>query len=431
MSSSLENRQAAPLPTPSSGAPHDLQVLNDPNPPHKKSVYSRRRWVLVAIITLALISAGGGYLAGRLTQSPAQVAAKTAPPPANMLTAKVQQGPITSGLVMRGTVSAVGAFDVAAKAPEKVITEITLKPGDTVNNGSVIAELNGRPLIAITGDVSLYRDLPPGATGKDVRRFQQALGTLTRGVRVTGTVDDQTQQALRRVYKARKYPAPTIELPPEPQPPEPQPPAQAQPRENPTDSAPPAPAPARTGTPVLMAEFVSIPALPATILTAHNQLGPQPEGPLVTLATNNLTTTSVIPKHAEGTIDVGQQVTLLNERTGKTRPASVTELGEHKSEQGQTQQTAIISTTETLPLDWNGLDIRVSLTEAAAKPDALHVPTSAIITDANSVTKVIVVTDTERREVPVTLGATGAGRTQITPVGGSLVAGDDVLVGKS
>ncbi|MBK6309156.1 MAG: hypothetical protein IPF42_00705 [Candidatus Microthrix sp.] len=78
----------------------------------------------------------------------------------------------------------------------------------------MILEVGNRPVIALVGDLPMYRDLGPGDLGDDVRLIEEALGRLGYFAKAADdTWDADTSAALDRLYTDRKF-AP-IGAPPE------------------------------------------------------------------------------------------------------------------------------------------------------------------------------------------------------------------------
>ncbi|WP_066466258.1 peptidoglycan-binding protein [Sanguibacter suarezii] len=98
---------------------------------------------------------------------------------------------------------------VAAAAGRTIVTGVIAGPGSVLRPGQVLAEVSGRPLIALNLPFDLYRDLAPGDSGPDVRALQQAL--IDTGV-LTGPVDGQfgarTSAAIRALYAQNSVTAP-------------------------------------------------------------------------------------------------------------------------------------------------------------------------------------------------------------------------------
>lgn len=144
---------------------------------------ARRIKVLVALVTaMALTSVATWLVAERTLRSPAQVAAEAEPPEPGLVTAPVEERTITSEVVARGTVvfdepteiELSGQPDVDGEA---VVTRAPQADAE-VAEGDVLAEVSGRPVLALAGELPAYRDLRPGVSGDDVAQLQQGLARL-------------------------------------------------------------------------------------------------------------------------------------------------------------------------------------------------------------------------------------------------------------
>lgn len=172
-----------------------------------------RRWV-IAVAVGAVVLTGTGVGASLLIKSPAQAAADSAPPPADVLTAPVDKRVLRSSVILRGTVVAGQSLDVtpvAAGAGDggttPTVTKTPLKAGDAVLAGKPLIEVSGRPVIALPGALPVYRDLKPGAEGDDVTQLQRALAGLGHGTAPdpSGTYGPGTKGAVSKLYASLGY----------------------------------------------------------------------------------------------------------------------------------------------------------------------------------------------------------------------------------
>ncbi|MFE2721367.1 peptidoglycan-binding protein [Kitasatospora sp. NPDC059327] len=144
----------------------------------------RRRLLLVVVVVAATAVSTAGLAASLVIRSPAQAAAETAPPPADVLTAVVERRVLTDSVVLRGQVGAGRTVEVAPTGSggpagaRPVVTKLPVRAGDQVAAGQSVLEVAGRPVFALRGELPVYRDLRPGAAGQDVEQLQQALKAL-------------------------------------------------------------------------------------------------------------------------------------------------------------------------------------------------------------------------------------------------------------
>lgn len=173
---------------------------------------ARRRVArLGTAVTVVVAVAAAGWFAGSRVRSPADAAASRRPPTPSPITVPVERRSISDELVRRGSVR----FDqvtplslagpVGGESGPQVVTRVPAL-GDEVTEGSVILEVNGRPVFVLQGDQPVYRTLGPGATGKDVEQLEAALQRLgfDPGA-IDGTYDQSTAAAVQRLYEAKGH----------------------------------------------------------------------------------------------------------------------------------------------------------------------------------------------------------------------------------
>jgi len=153
------------------------------------------------VILSSLVSWGA---ASRI-RSPAEVAARTAPPAPSAITVPVEKKVLSSDVVIRGTVR-YGAPQSVLLPPSSIrkgnaILTSAPEKGKDLTEGSVAFTVSGRPALVLQGAVPAYRDIGPGAVGDDVRQLQEALGRLGfRPGRTDGVYDDRTGLAVAAWY---------------------------------------------------------------------------------------------------------------------------------------------------------------------------------------------------------------------------------------
>ncbi|MCU7823721.1 peptidoglycan-binding protein [Kitasatospora sp. DSM 101779] len=339
----------------------------------------RRRRALLAVAASAALVACGGLGAAGLVKSPAERAADTAPPPGSVLTAEAAMKVLTRSTVTRGQVYPPTRYDVtpAPSSPEITqlyVSALSVKAGDAVANGQLLAEVSGRPLFVLKGAVPAYRDLKPGASGSDVAQLQAALAELghLRGGDAEGEYGPGTARAVTDFYRQIGHPAPTAgaaaaqavdaakravdadqrtvdELKSR----------QSAPAAPPSDGASAAPsdqagqsvlpdlaaqldeaerklsddraalarAEEADGPVVPAGEAVFLPVLPAAVTAVNAAVGGPVAGPLLSLTSGDLVVTGQLtPGQAPG-IAPGMAVEILAENTGTVVRGKVAELG--------------------------------------------------------------------------------------------------------
>jgi peptidoglycan hydrolase-like protein with peptidoglycan-binding domain len=141
----------------------------------------RIRLLYVALIAVAS-AAAGAYLAGTRIESPADVAARTAPPQPSPILVPVEERVLSADVVTRGTVRfelplAIALAPSTLKSGPGLVTTLPLR-NTQLNEGDVILTASGRPVFVLQGKVPAYRDLTPGLSGQDVSQLIEALKRL-------------------------------------------------------------------------------------------------------------------------------------------------------------------------------------------------------------------------------------------------------------
>lgn len=182
-----------------------------------RSPLDRGRRLVVAVVASAVLLTAAGAATTALIKSPAQAAAETAPPPADVLTAPVEKRVLTSSVILRGTVVAGQTVDVtpsgAGEGGSPVVTKLPLSSGSSVRAGTLLAEVSGRPVIALRGTLPVYRDLKPGSEGADVTQLQRSLRDLGHPTAPdpSGEFGAGTKTAVTSLYRSLGYdPLPAV-----------------------------------------------------------------------------------------------------------------------------------------------------------------------------------------------------------------------------
>jgi peptidoglycan hydrolase-like protein with peptidoglycan-binding domain len=167
---------------------------------------SRKRIsTLVIVLGLVVIVAVVGWIAGSNIITPAEAAARTAPPTPAPILVPVEERVLTSDVVTRGTARygrplVISIVLSAVKSSAGIITTLPVR-NTQLNEGDVALTASGRPVFVLQGDIPTYRDLVPGISGDDVRQLENAL--QRQGFdpgRVDGTYDEQTSAAVSAWY---------------------------------------------------------------------------------------------------------------------------------------------------------------------------------------------------------------------------------------
>ena len=161
---------------------------------------------LVFVALLAVVS----WVAGSKIQTPAEAAARTAPPTPSPILVPVEKRILNSDIITRGT-ARFGLPESISLAPSPLKPEvgvITTLPtqGDQFNEGEVLVTASGRPVFLLQGVIPAYRDLVPGLSGEDVRQLETALKRLKFDPGpVDGVYDAETSTAVDDWYASAGF----------------------------------------------------------------------------------------------------------------------------------------------------------------------------------------------------------------------------------
>src|SRR5215475_1677367 len=137
----------------------------------------KRLSVLWAVLGLVGGMAFGAWYTGSRIQSPAEVAARTAPPDPSPILVPVESRVVSSDAVTRGTVR-FGLPQPISIAPSTVKGGVGLiatlpRPNAGFKEGEVLLSISGRPVFVLSGATPVHRDMSPGVTGTDVRQLEE------------------------------------------------------------------------------------------------------------------------------------------------------------------------------------------------------------------------------------------------------------------
>ena len=171
----------------------------------------RRNVLLGSVIGAVVLAAGLGWFFGSRIQSPAEAAAEAEPPEASNITVQVVREVLSADVITRGDIVydeplAVALSGSFAETPEKLVVTQAVEVGSELGEGGLAVEVVGRPVFALTGEIPMYRDLRPGASGDDVLQVEAALARMGF---FGGTADDvwdaDTSAAVAAWYESAGY----------------------------------------------------------------------------------------------------------------------------------------------------------------------------------------------------------------------------------
>ena len=167
--------------------------------------------LLGGVIAAVVLAAGLGWFFGSQIQSPAEAAAEAEPPEASNIAVQVVSEVLSADVVTRGdivydepaSVSLSGSF---AETPEKLVVTQAVEVNAELVEGAVAVEVVGRPVFLLAGEIPMYRDLRPGATGDDVLQVEEALARMGFFAGVPDNLwDQETSAAVAAWYETAGY----------------------------------------------------------------------------------------------------------------------------------------------------------------------------------------------------------------------------------
>ena len=169
-----------------------------------------RRRTAALLIGGVVATALLGVVVGGQISSPAEEAARTAPPEASPILVPIEERVLSADVVTRGTgrFGSPAQISVAASAlkPAPGFVAEVRTVGTDFEEGSVLLIASGRPIFMLEGAQSLARDLGPGMSGDDVRQLEEALQRLGIATgAVDGVYDDATQQGVAAWYEEEGF----------------------------------------------------------------------------------------------------------------------------------------------------------------------------------------------------------------------------------
>ena len=171
-----------------------------------------RKQITTAFIVLGMVitASVGSWMAGSKIQSPAEAAARTAPPTPSPILVPIEKRILTSDVITRGTArfglpQSLSLVPSTLKGGLGVIT--TLPARDTqLNEGDVLLTASGRPVFVLQGDIPVYRDLTPGMSGEDILQLETGLARIGFDPGpVDGVFDEQTGVAVGAWYTSAGF----------------------------------------------------------------------------------------------------------------------------------------------------------------------------------------------------------------------------------
>jgi Putative peptidoglycan binding domain len=415
---------------------------------------------LIFVVLLSVVS----WIAGSKIQSPAEAAARTAPPTPSPILVPVEERVLTSDVITRGTArfglpQSISLAPSPLKSGVGIITTLP-EPGQQLQEGDVLLTASGRPVFMLQGDIPVYRDLFPGLTGEDVRQLEVALKRLKFDPGpVDGVFDEQTAAAAVDLYSSAGYvsfTATSEQL------------AALQTLENELALAINEKAAAETTlaqaakdaekaaqrevewrtflvdrlteeveaarqkahSPVPMDEIVFVSAFPVRVEEINAKIGDLASGPILLVTNNQLAIDSSLPLAEAPLVKPGMKVAIDEPDLGLKATGVVSRIADTPGTDGADGYHIYFETlVDETPVKMEGFSLRLTIPVESTGGAVTVVPISALFLAADGTSRVQVEKDGNLEFIEVKPGLSADGFVEVTPVNGTLSAGQLVLVG--
>lgn len=171
-----------------------------------------RNRMVAGAMGLVVAAGGVGWVAGATITSPADAAANADAPEPSLITVAVDQRVLSADIIARGSISYSDPVQLSVEGStggeetQPIVTGVAAV-GDELAEGDVALEVSGRPVFVLRGDLPVFRDLRPGATGLDVLQLEEALVRLGHLEQADERWDSRTGAALQAMYDKAGYEA--------------------------------------------------------------------------------------------------------------------------------------------------------------------------------------------------------------------------------
>lgn len=382
----------------------------------------RRRSVLLMVLAAVVLSSVVTWVASEKIRSPAEAAARSAPPTPTPILVPVEEKVLVSKIVTRGTAKyrsprTIRVAHSFLKSIPPVITRAA-RTGISVAEGEVLMSISGRPVFLLRGRQPSYRDLGPGMSGSDVEQLEAALERvgLDPG-RVDGHYDSATGSAVATLYRrAGLSPAVADDA--------------TLAERRPPEAGLVEGARAFGGVQLPADEVVYVPDSPVRVNETLAGIGDAAKADLVTVTGTEVVVDGALPTDQARMVQDGTHVELDDQ----TRQLAAKGVVEHVAATPGTAgadgfHVAFRVRVISPDADLVGASLRITVPVETTGEAILAVPVSALSLGPDGGSRVRRSLDGRLSYVPVTPGLTADGFVAVTPTKGNLAPGDEVVIG--
>jgi peptidoglycan hydrolase-like protein with peptidoglycan-binding domain len=379
--------------------------------------------------TLGLCMLGAAGVSSLITwfasvqiRSPAEVAARTAPPEPSQILVPVEERELATKIVSRGTGRYGSPRDISVtrsrlKDGRQIITGLP-RTGQILSQGAVAFTISGRPTFLLDGSLPSYRDLGPGMSGADVRQLERALQRigLSPG-RVDGRYDAATGHAVSALYRRRGF-QPIVA-------------SQAQlnavrPREARFIPG----ASSSGGVQLPSDEVIFVPRSPLRVTKVGTRLGATPSGSLITVTNSVVSVDGSLPVDQAGLVKPGTKVLIDEPALGIKATGRVARVADRPGTDGVDGFHVFFEVVvDNPPPALVGTSVRLTVPVKSTGKAQMVVPISAVTLGPDGGSRVQRAADGKTEFITVEPGLAADGYVAIKAPYGGLAPGDQVVVG--
>lgn len=423
----------------------------------------RKQKLALALVFVVLLAVAS-WVAGSKIQSPAEAAARTAPPTPSPILVPVEQRVLTSDVVTRGTArfglpQSISLAPSPLKIGAGIITTLPAR-GDRLEEGDILLTVSGRPVFVLQGTIPVYRDLFPGLTGEDVRQLEAALKRLGFDPGPDdGVFDEATAAGVADWYGSAGYVPFTAtgeQL------------AALRTLENElalaihekiaaenalAQAASEAENAARrelewqtflvdrlteeveaarleAESPLPMDEIVFVSSLPVRVEEINVKIGDPATGPMIGVTNNQLAIDSALPLAEAPLVKPGMAVAIDEPALGLQATGIVSKVAATPGTDGADGYHIYFEVlVDETPVSLEGVSLRLTIPVESTGGEVTVVPVSALFLAADGTSRVQLEINGSLEFLEVRPGLSADGFVEVTPVDGTLSAGQLVLVG--
>ena len=382
----------------------------------------RRRTAAGGLLVIVVLAALAGWLAGTLIRSPAEVAARRAPPEPSPILVPAEERVLSTDVVTRGTgrfgsPQTLSLTPTDLKGGRQLVTRLP-RAGTKLAEGDVVLEVSGRPVFLLQGGAPSYRDLGPGIAGRDVHQLEAALERIGfHPGPVDGTFDTGTEDALAELYaragfdpvRATEAQLAAVR------------PLEAELLDN---------ARARPGIQLPADEVIFVRSTPVRVSRLFVGRGDPPDSRLMTVTDVVVAIDSSVPLEEAPLVKLGMKVLIDEPDLGIDESGVVSRVAGTPGTNGVDGfQVYIEVTVDGSPARLVGVSVRLTVPVESTEGAVLAVPVSALSLAPDGSSRVQRATDGGLEFVRVEPGLSADGFVEVTPIEGTLEPGDRVVVG--